>query len=212
MQVSQDQASGNTITTAGFSTNATSELLLAFVSASDAAGGKASVSSISNTGGALTWVRVLRTYVQGGTAEIWRAFAGAQLTGTVTVTLNRTVPASSVTVMSFTGVATTGTNGSGAIGATASANSVAGAPTASLVTTRANSWVFGVGDDPDSAVARTVGPNQTMLHQYLAPNGDTFWVQRMDGKFPVAGTTVTINDVAPATDHYNLSIVEIRTP
>jgi hypothetical protein len=157
-------------------------------------------------------VRVLRTYVQGGTAEIWRAFASASLTGTVTVAMNRTVPASSVTVVSFAGVATTGTNGSGAIGATASANSVAGSPTASLVTTRANSWVFGVGDDPDNAVARTIGPNQTMLHEFPALNGSSFWVQRMDSKTPVAGTTVTINDTAPATDHYNLSIVEVRTP
>ena len=66
-----------------------------------------------------------------------------------------------------------------------------------------------VGNDWDNAAARTVGPNQTLVHQYLATVGDTFWVQRTTNAVPAAGTSVTINDSAPTTDRYNLTICEI---
>ena len=96
------------------------------------------------------------------------------------------------------GVDTTGTNGSGAIGATTSAGAKSGAPTASLTTTRNNSLVIGVGNDYDNATARTVGSNQTMVHQFLATAaGDAYWVQRQSAATPSSGTAVTINDTAP---------------
>ena len=97
----------------------------------------------------------------------------------------------------------------GAVGAIASANANSGAPTATLTTTRNNSWVFGVGNDYDNPIARTVGANQTLVHQYLTPTGDTYWVQRQNSATPVSGTSVTINDTAPTTDRYNLSLCEI---
>ena len=100
-------------------------------------------------------------------------------------------------------------NGSGAIGATGGASAATGAPTASLVTTRNNSWVFGVGTDWDAAVARTVGANQSLVHQFLTNVGSTYWVQRQNSVTPLSGTTVTINDTAPTGDKYNLSMVEI---
>jgi len=113
-------------------------------------------------------------------------------------------------VVTFTGASTTGTSGSGAIGATGTGNASTGAPTASLTTTVANSWVFGVGNDWDNAIARTVPSGQTMVHQDVATsNGDTYWVQSMAAATPVAGTKVTINDTAPTTDRYNMSIVEV---
>jgi hypothetical protein len=40
--------------------------------------------------------------------------------------------------------------------------------------------------------------------------GDTFWVQRVTNPIPASGTSVTINDTAPTTDRYNLTICEIR--
>jgi uncharacterized protein (TIGR03437 family) len=111
--------------------------------------------------------------------------------------------------MSFTGVDTTGTNGSGAIGATASNSAKSGAPAAKLVTTRNNSWVYGIGNDYDNAIARTPGAGQTMIHQYLASVGDTYWVQSQSAATPLSGSTVTISDSAPTSDRYNLSAVEI---
>jgi hypothetical protein len=210
-KVSKDTTTAaTTIASAAFSTTAGNELLLAFVSADYASGTNTTVKSIATTG--LTWTLVVRTNTQDGTAEVWRAFATSALNNvTVTATLSQKVLAS-MTVVSFTGVDTTGTNGSGAIGNTASTNANPGAPSATLVTTRNNSWVLGVGNDWDKATARTPGTNQTVVHQDLSSAGDTYWVQMQNSTTPLSGTSVTINDTAPTTDRYNLSVVEVRTP
>src|SRR5262245_187537 len=166
----QPLATRNTVTTAAFSTTSTNQLLLAFIGADDSSAGN-TVTSV--TGGGLTWALVLRTNARRGTAEIWRAFAPAALTNvTVTATMAQNC-ASSLTVLSFRGVDTSGTNGSGAIGATRSANGATGGPTGSVTTTRAGSWVFAVGDDWDRPVARTLGPNQSLVHQYMPDRKST---------------------------------------
>jgi hypothetical protein len=202
-------ATGTTITTPTLRTNAANELLVAFISGSaPSTGTNSTVRSVTNTGGALTWTRAVVTNAQRGTAEIWWAYATAPLSGTVTATLSRSVASRSITVMSFTGTA----SGAAAIGATASGSAAAGAPTASLITTRANSWIFGTGNDWTAQISRTLGPGQAMVHQFLSPTADTYWVQGQISSTPLAGTTVTINDTAPAGDKYNLSIIEIRTP
>jgi Prealbumin-like fold domain len=205
--VSTDRSSKSTsIASPAFSTAVANELLLAFV-ASDANSSGITVSGV--TGGGLTWSLVKRTNTQLGTAEIWKAFAPTIVANvTVTATLSQSV-AASITVVTFTGADATGTGGSGAIGATSTNNANPGAPTASLLTTRNNSWVFGVGGDWDNGIGRTLGVNQTMVHQYLATIGDTYWVQRQTGTTPTSGTLVTINDTAPTTDRYNLSICEV---
>ena len=202
-------AASKSIGTQSFSTTSGNELLLAFIS-SDANSAGVSVSTVSGAG--LTWAPVKRANGQLGTAEIWRAFSTSILSNvSVTATLSQSV-AASITVVTFTGVDTSGTNGSGAIGATAAASLGSGAPTASLITTRPNSWVFGVGDDWDNAIARTPGSGQTIVHQFLASVGDTYWVQQQNSPTPTSGTTVTINDTAPTTDRYNLAICEILPP
>src|ERR1700731_1253000 len=179
----------STVTTSTFSTTSGNELLLAFISSDAQSGTVANV-----TGGGLTWVPVVRANAQFGPAEIWRAFANTPLTNvSVTATLSSSAGCS-MTVMSFTGVDTSGTNGSGAIGAIGTGNFNPGAPTASLTTTRNNSWVFGVGTDWDAPIARTVGANQVLIHQALPTTWDTFWVQRQLNTTPAAGTVVTIND------------------
>jgi hypothetical protein len=196
----------NTITSPTFSTGSANELLLALISADGTSAGNI-VTGVSSADKTLTWSLVQRTST--GHREIWRAFSPVPLSGTsVSATLSQGVTAS-ITVVTFTGVDTSTTDGSGAIGATAGNNAQAGAPTASLTTTRNNSWVIGVGNDWDSATSRTVGANQTMLHQFLAASRDTFWVQSQTGTTPLAGTVVTINDTAPTGDRYNLSVCEI---
>jgi hypothetical protein len=163
----------------------------------------------SVTGGSLSWTLVVRSNTQRGTAEIWRAFATSTLRNvTVTADLSQSASAS-ITVMSFTGVNTSGSGGSGAIGAVEASNADPGAPTAQLVTTANGSLVIGVGNDWDHATARTLGPNQTLVHQYLSPVGDTYWVQVQSSYTLLSGTTVVINDTAPTTDRYNLAICEI---
>jgi len=207
---STDRSSNaTTIVSPAFTTTGTNELLLAFIS-TDATSSGTNITVSGVTGGSLTWTLVKRTNTQRGTAEIWRAFAPAILTNaTVTGTLSQST-AASITVVTFTGADATGTGGSGAIGATGTGNSAKGAPTASLTTTRNNSWVFGVGNDYSKATARTVPSNQTMVHQDVSTaNGDTYWVQRMTATTPTSGTAVTINDTAPTGDSFNLSICEV---
>jgi hypothetical protein len=207
--VTRGQSTRSTaITSPAFSTTAPNELLLAFISGDNVDATSATrVTGITTTG--LTWTFVGRTNTQRGTAEIWRAFAANPVTSvTARATLSQGV-AAAITVMSFKNVDTTGTNGSGAIGATGSNNSLSGAPTASLTTTRANSLVIGVGSDWDQAINRTVGPNQSIVSQFLATDGDTFWVQRQNGLIAASGTVVTINDTAPTTDRFNLTICEV---
>jgi hypothetical protein len=202
-------SSSSSITTPSFSTTLGNELLLALVGA-DYPGSGPNTTVTSVTGAGLTWVLVQRTNAQFGTAEIWRALSPSPLNNTtVTANFSVAVGVSSITVISFKGVDLSGTNGSGAIGATGSGSNV-GAPEATLTTTRSNSLVFGVGYDWDAAVARTVGTNQSLVHQYL-PTVDTFWVQRQNSAIPASGTTVSIDDTAPDSDQFNLSIVEIRS-
>jgi FtsP/CotA-like multicopper oxidase with cupredoxin domain len=195
---------------ATFRTTVANELVLAFVSA-DANPpplANTTVTSVTNTGGAVTWTLVRRANAQLGTAEVWRATMPTARTGTVTAFFNAFVPARSITVVSFTGTG----SGAAAIGATGSFSAASGAPTGTIVTQGANSWVWGAGTDWAAATARTVGANQTMVHQTLATVGDTYWVQRQNAATPAAATSVTINDTAPTGDRYNLVVVEIRTP
>ncbi|MBV8552171.1 MAG: DUF1929 domain-containing protein [Acidobacteriaceae bacterium] len=206
--VSADQTSTSaTVTSSSFSTTSANELLLAFVVSDYLSGANTTVTGI--TGGNLTWTLVVRTNAQSGSSEIWRAFAPAPLRNiSVTATLSQSVQ-SSLTVMSFSGADATGTGGAGAIGATTSANAATGAPSASLVTTRNGSWVLGVGNDYDNAIARAAGSGQIIVQQDLTSAGDTYWVQMQNNPTPLSGTTVTINDTAPTTDRYNLSLVEV---
>lgn len=206
--VSADRLSPSTqIASPSFSTTSSNELLLAFVATDYVSGGNTVVNTVS--GGGITWTLVVRTNQQSGDVEIWRAFAPAPLSNiSLTAVLSHSV-LSSITLLSFTGVDTSGTGGSGAIGAIASANAPSGGPSAALVTTRGGSWVFGVGNDYDNAIARTPAPGQTVLHQDLTSLGDTYWVQMQNAPTPLSGTTTGIADTAPTTDRYNLSICEI---
>ncbi|PYR25144.1 MAG: hypothetical protein DMF98_13225, partial [Acidobacteria bacterium] len=172
-------------------------LLVAFASAD----GPNAAQTLTVSGGGLAWTRVQRANAQRGTAEIWRALANGPLTNqTITSAEGRTGYQQSLTVMAFTG-------GTG-VGASVIGSAATGAPSVSLVTTRANSMVFGAGNDTTAASPRTVGDGQVMVHQFAA-GGDTFWVQGRDGSVPAAGTTVRVNDTAPTADRWNLAAVEI---
>jgi len=206
--VSADQGSPATsISSPALHTTSGNELLLAFISADNTSPPNTTVNQVA--GGGLTWVLIQRTNAQNGTAEIWRAFAGSPLTGAIVKATLSQSAVSSITVMGFSGVDASGTNGSGAIGAKGTGNANPGAPLATLVTTRNGSLVVGVGNDWDNAIARTPSTGQNVVHQDLAPVGDTYWVQMQSSAIPLSGTSVTVNDTAPAGDRFNLSIVEV---
>jgi hypothetical protein len=196
-----------TVAATGLTTSAGNELLLAFVATDYLGGTNTTVTGVS--GGGLSWQRVARTNVRPGTSEIWRTLAPNPLSNVaVTATLSQSA-AASITVIAFRGVDTSGTSGSGAIGATASASSASGLPSATLTTTRVNSIVVGVGNDYTNAISRSVPANQTLVHQYLTPGGDTYWVQRLTDPVPTANTVAIINDTSPGTDQYNLTLCEV---
>jgi fibronectin type 3 domain-containing protein len=197
-------SAATTITSPSFSTKQPNELLEAFIATDGPGSATQTIASV--TGGGLTWTLRSRANNRPGTAEIWQAVAPAALnSATVTATLSRGSYVGAMTVVSFTG-ANTSVNG-----ATASAGAASGAPTLSLTTTRGNSWVFAVGNDWDKAIARTVGANQTVVDQDLAPVGDTYWLQRQNATTPNSGTSVTMNDTAPTSDQWNLALIEIPT-
>jgi len=190
------------ISSPALTTTAPKELLLAFVSSHGPSGGTQSFSSV--TGGGLTWHLVRRANVQAGTAEIWAASAAAVVSNaTVTATRSSGSYVGSITVVALNNADLVGE------GASAAASAASGAPSVTLSTTRDNSWVWGVGNDGDHAIARTVGSGQTKADEYLASTTDTFWVQRQNAVTPSAGTAVTLNDTAPTSDHWNLAAVEV---
>ena len=193
-------ASGASATTAAFSTAGPGELLVAFVS-SDGPSTLGQSSTVSGAG--LTWSLVRRSNAQPGTSEVWWALAPSSLNNvTVSALSSKTGFDQSLTVMAL----------SGATGVGASAGvSTAGAPSVSLSTTAAGSWVVGTGNDWDRAEARTLGAGQSMVHQWIDTRvGDTFWVQQLTAAVPATGTNVSISDTAPTNHKINLTAVEIR--
>jgi len=201
--VSAHATSGSSVTTPAFSTTQANELLVAFLS-SDGPNKTNGQTFSALTGGGLTWSLRQRTNAQYGTAEIWTAAATSVLSNITVKATHSGSYSALITVATFTGANTTA-----GVGATATGSAATGTPAASLTTTATGSWVWGVGDDWDSAQGRTVGNAQTLDTQYLSPSGDTYWVQRQTAPGGSAGTPVTLNDTAPTNDRWNLSLLEI---
>ena len=181
---------------------------MAFVG-SDGPGTGVNSQNITVSGAGLTWTRVQRAAASFGVAEIWTATAPTVLTG-VTVTSTQSVLTVLGAPINHSLLVVAFTNASG-IGATTAASGLSTNATASLVAQAAGSIVYGVGNDFDRAITRTVGAGQTRIHQFLAPTGDTFWMQSLNAATTAAGVTVTLNATIPApADQWNLSIVEIK--
>jgi len=191
----------NSVTTPTFTTAAPGDTLLAFVSADGP--GKANGQTATVSGAGLTWKLVDRENTSFGDAEIWSATASTQLSNVaVTSKLGKTGYNELLSVVAYED-----TDG---IGATAVAAAPTGAPSLSLVTSGPGSLVFAVGHDWDNAVARTVGPNQSILDQYLdTSTGDTYWSQYTSAVLGNAMSSVTINDTSPTTDQWDLAAVEL---
>jgi hypothetical protein len=155
------------------------------------------------SGAGLTWTLVKRANTRSGDAEIWTATASKPLAGaTVTSTLSASAYDQSLTVISM--------EMSDGVGASVSGSAANGAPSVPLKTTEEGSLVFAVGNDYDKAMARTLGVNQVMLHQYLdTSTGDTYWSQYTGQITGPTGETVTMNDTAPTADQWNMAAVEL---
>lgn len=191
------------VTTPSFSTSTANELLLAFIGSDGPVTSQSQ--SISVSGAGLGWQLVVRTNAQAGDAEIWAAIAPSSLSN---VAITSRANASGFH-QSLTLLALHGSNGAANVGAHATANAAVGLESVSLTTTANGSWVIGVGSDWDGGVARTLGPNQQMIHQWFDPQIGTFWCQATAGVTTLSNTLVTLNDTAPTNDRWDYSAVEV---
>jgi hypothetical protein len=180
---------------------AAGDWLVAFVRADSRsrAGNRARVS-----GGGLSWQRIARENRALGDTEVWAAKVPS---GGIT---NVAITARLVRFRNYDAVLTVAAfkNASG-IGAHSVSHSRAGAPSVTLNTTAANSWVWAAGNDWLASKPRTAGAGQTIVQQSTDNVGDTYWVQATNALTATAGTSVTINDTAPTADPFNMVAVEI---
>ena len=185
-------------TTAGLTTPSSDDLLLAFV----AADGPSSGGQTATVTGGATWTLVQRVNTQAGVAEVWKARASGLLSGAqVTAKASKTGYDQSLTVVAVK-------DGRG--GTSAGASAKTGAPSVALTTTADQAIVFGVGNDWDGAVARTLPAGRSIVSQWVDTSaGDTFWVQRRDDPVTTAGTVVTTSDTAPTNHRWNLVAIEV---
>lgn len=174
--------------------------MVAFVSSDGASGSGRQAFTV--TGSGLTWTLAKRSNIQSGDSEIWWARASGTLTAqTVTATPSAGGFHGSLVVVTFINAA--------GIGVTAASSAASGAPDISLANTGAGSWVYAVGNDWDSPIARTPVSAQVIVHQRVdTASGDTYWVQSTTAPNSSAGT-VDVHDSAPTTDQWNYAGVEV---
>lgn len=200
--VRHGSSASTSLVSPALTTTGPDELIVAFITSDGPGTGESSFATVS--GGGLSWTLRTRVNHQAGTAEVWTAPATAKLTNAViTATHAAGGYSGSLVVAAFTGADLS------SAGAAGGGSAASGAPTASVTTTRAGSWIWAAGNDWDNGVARTVGSGQTIVDEYLTPEGDSLWVQRQTASTSAAGTKVTINDLAPTTDQWNLAVYEI---
>ncbi len=210
--VTRNLTSPNTAVTSPAFAVAANTLVVAFFSADGPASGtNTNVNSITNSGAALSWARVGKAATQRGDAEVWWAFVpAARASLTVTAVTNFSEPAL-LTVVGFTGAQNTMVGAATVIAnAAVNTNKI---PSASLTTTKPNSWVFGVGVDWDNPRVMTAGAGQTIVSQFAPSVGDTYWVSRTTNPVTASGTPTTVSVTYPGTTHndrWNLALVEIR--
>jgi hypothetical protein len=175
-------------TTAAFSPPANSVI---FVAVAMIAPVIDSITSVTNTGTALTWSLLRRGSGSGyGMAEVWWA-ANPSAQTNITVTANFASASFTLSggcgimrTLVFTGAASTQNGAS--VGATGTA-----APSQTVVTTATNSWVFAAVNNSASTYTDP-GTGQTTDASFVN-GGDSWFTQRQNATTPASGTSVTMN-------------------
>jgi hypothetical protein len=202
VDASKSKDGKNVVKVTKLSTSSAGDTLLAFVSGDGPAGSDSQSSVVSTPG--LTWSLLQREDQQSGVAEIWGAHvAGTLSRATVTSRLALSGYDEQLTVLALRGTAGIGSSGvaSGPEGT---------APSLSLTSSAAGSLSFAVGEDWDNPIARTLGSGQSLVSQWVdTRSGDTFWVQATSSKASSSGEDVTLDDVGPTSDQWNMAAVEV---
>lgn len=194
---------GGSAKTIGLDTTQPNELVVAYVAADGPnSGGSQTISSVTGTekGSPIVFTRVTQENGATGDVEVWTAKVATP--GAINVTAKASkhyeVYLEDVSYKDATGIGQSGSN-----------HGASGAPTVTLNGTQGNAWVWGVGFDWAHSAARTPGSGQTVFQQTLdTTNQNTFWVQSTTN--PTAGGSVTINDLSPTTDPFDIAAVEIQ--
>lgn len=190
---------------------------LCFVTVSCRGRDTPAVYATSVTGNGLTWVKVAeKDDTQGAVNEsLWRGMGASPSAGNVTVNFS-TVPISmSIQRHRWSGTDTTGTDGSGAIGAIATAETGAtdtATITLPLVTTRNNSWVFGFGTGRGQVWTKA-GPFTNILVNQTASSAGN--IVRSSTEYEVvatSGTTSNANWSLASAGDWVAMAVEILAP
>jgi hypothetical protein len=151
---------------------------------------------------AQTWTRLYKdvgSASANGDLEVWYANIGSA-PGATTITATQVAGTHAGSTGMYVGVEPVVFTGAETTpgGATSVLNSsTLYTSTLSVTTTRAGSYVLGIGNDQNSSTARTIGTAQTMIADTPDPIGDRFWVQRTTALVSASGTATTVNDTAP---------------
>lgn len=152
------------------------ELLLCYIAARGGSTPAAYTTGV--TGNGLTWEKIQEQddTQNNVTGSVWRAMGASPSSGGVTVAFSTNPISMSFQLIRLSGVATGGTNGSGAIGAVASAETGAtdtATPSAVITTTAANSRLLGLGTGRGQAWTEGSGFTPILLNQIADTGGDT---------------------------------------
>lgn len=177
--------------TASFTPTSNALVLVAIYTADRFGVGTApTVSSMSGNGG--TWAAIDNS-LYAGTRErttIYRTMIASPSAGAATITLSGTAGACSWSVCEFTGVDTSGTNGSGAIAANTNKNTSGASPLTlalSAFSDAVNNACYMALTVEDSSVTYTVGAGMTQIHNVA--NADGSWPSRLLSEYQIGQNT-----------------------
>jgi hypothetical protein len=208
----QSASAGGSASTGSFSPPANAFILLVICTAGDQVTGTVTTTS----GTALTWTRYSKDVgaaAAQGDLELWYTNT-TTAPGAINVTATQVAGTHGGTTgmyISMLPIVFTGAESTPG-GATAVQSSVTlYTNTLAITTTRANSYVLGIGFDQNLNTARTIGAAQTMIVDQGDLVGDEVWSQYVTSHASVSGTSKTVNDTSPQMIGA-FRAIEIRAP
>ena len=172
------------------------------------------VSSLSGNG--ITFAKVvedLQSPQNQCTLSLWRGMSASPSTGQITATLSGTAIAAIMVAHRISGADTGGSNGSGAIGASAIANTGAtdtNTPSVDITTTAANSRVYGGATHRQRTYTVGTGETSISINNSVGTAGD---VTSLSTEYQdvASASTVTINGTLNSAFDWIQGAVEVKT-
>lgn len=172
----------------------------------------------SITGNGLTWVKVgERDDTQNViTASLWRALGASPSTGAITVNFSAVPISMSIQLISFSGVDTTGTNGSGAvtgfISADTGATDTTPASPGALSTTRNDSLVFGAACGRGQTYTKAADFTNILVNQTASSSGNIVRSNTEYKQVATSGSSATASWSLSSAGDWIAFAVEILSP